>query len=198
LLSGGTFNATATAINPPGVPPLKVLVTGAAGFIGMHVSQLLLARGDEVVGLDNLNAYYDPQLKLDRLARLTDKPGFRFVKLDVADRAGMEALFVAEKFDRVVHLAAQAGVAGVYLNLASGATLGRVSSGNTTTGFGDVNITAVGDLVTDRRARPPETSRKRSSRPHRRCSQRSARRPVSPVAPPTPPPGEAAGRGRSR
>ncbi|WIT10062.1 NAD-dependent epimerase [Paucibacter sediminis] len=89
---------------------MKVLVTGAAGFIGMHVSQILLARGDEVVGLDNLNDYYDPQLKRDRLARLTPKPGFRFVKLDVADRAGMEALFAAEKFDRVVHLAAQAGV----------------------------------------------------------------------------------------
>nr|WP_295085109.1 NAD-dependent epimerase [uncultured Roseateles sp.] len=89
---------------------MKVLVTGAAGFIGMHVSQLLLARGDHVVGLDNLNDYYDPQLKLDRLARLTPLPGFSFVKLDVADRAGMEALFSREKFDRVVHLAAQAGV----------------------------------------------------------------------------------------
>ena len=89
---------------------MKVLVTGAAGFIGMHVSQLLLARGDQVVGLDNLNDYYDPQLKLNRLARLTGKPGFTFVKLDVADRAGMDALFATEKFDRVVHLAAQAGV----------------------------------------------------------------------------------------
>ena len=89
---------------------MKVLVTGAAGFIGMHVSQLLLARGDQVVGLDNLNDYYDPQLKHNRLARLTDKPGFTFVKLDVADRAGMSALFATEKFDRVVHLAAQAGV----------------------------------------------------------------------------------------
>ncbi|MBB4842289.1 UDP-glucuronate 4-epimerase [Paucibacter oligotrophus] len=89
---------------------MKVLITGAAGFIGMHVAQLLLARGDQVVGLDNLNDYYDPQLKLDRLARLTPLPGFRFVKLDVADRAGIEALFKAEKFDRVVHLAAQAGV----------------------------------------------------------------------------------------
>jgi UDP-glucuronate 4-epimerase len=89
---------------------MKVLVTGAAGFIGMHVSQILLARGDSVVGLDNLNDYYDPQLKLDRLARLTPNSGFRFVKMDVADREGMAKLFADEKFDRVVHLAAQAGV----------------------------------------------------------------------------------------
>jgi UDP-glucuronate 4-epimerase len=89
---------------------LKVLVTGAAGFIGMHVAQLLLARGDTVVGLDNLNDYYDPQLKRNRLALLSPSPGFRFVLLDVADRAGMEKLFAEERFDRVVHLAAQAGV----------------------------------------------------------------------------------------
>ncbi|MCB1959383.1 MAG: NAD-dependent epimerase [Rhodocyclaceae bacterium] len=89
---------------------MKVLVTGAAGFIGMHTSERLLARGDDVVGLDNLNDYYDPQLKRDRLARLEPNPKFRFVKMDVADRAGMEALFAAEKFDRVIHLAAQAGV----------------------------------------------------------------------------------------
>ena len=89
---------------------LKVLVTGAAGFIGMHVSQILLARGDEVVGLDNLNDYYDPQLKHDRLARLSGKPGFSFVKMDVADREGIARLFAQERFDRVVHLAAQAGV----------------------------------------------------------------------------------------
>ncbi|HEY0943728.1 MAG TPA: NAD-dependent epimerase, partial [Opitutaceae bacterium] len=89
---------------------MKILVTGAAGFIGMHTSEALLARGDDVVGLDNLNDYYDPQLKLDRLARLTPHPAFRFVKLDVADRAGMERLFAEEKFDRVIHLAAQAGV----------------------------------------------------------------------------------------
>ncbi len=89
---------------------MKVLVTGAAGFIGMHVSQILLARGDEVVGLDNLNDYYDPQLKHNRLARLTGKPGFSFVQMDVADREGMAALFAKQRFDRVVHLAAQAGV----------------------------------------------------------------------------------------
>jgi len=89
---------------------VKVLVTGAAGFIGMHVSQILLARGDQVVGLDNLNDYYDPQLKRNRLARLTPLPGFSFVQMDVADRAGVEQLFAQQKFDRVVHLAAQAGV----------------------------------------------------------------------------------------
>ncbi|MBK1686143.1 NAD-dependent epimerase [Rubrivivax gelatinosus] len=89
---------------------MKILLTGAAGFIGMTTALRLLERGDEVVGLDNLNDYYEVQLKLDRLARLEPLPGFRFVKLDVADRAGMEALFAAERFDRVIHLAAQAGV----------------------------------------------------------------------------------------
>ncbi|MGL1832375.1 NAD-dependent epimerase [Rhodocyclaceae bacterium SMB388] len=89
---------------------MKILVTGAAGFIGMHVAQVLLARGDQVVGLDNLNDYYDPKLKQDRLARLMPHPAFRFVRMDVAERAGMECLFAEERFDRVVHLAAQAGV----------------------------------------------------------------------------------------
>lgn len=89
---------------------MKILVTGAAGFIGMHTSERLLARGDEVVGLDNLNDYYDPGLKESRLARLRPHPAFRFVKLDVADRPGVERLFAAEKFERVIHLAAQAGV----------------------------------------------------------------------------------------
>jgi len=76
----------------------------------MHASERLLARGDEVVGLDNLNDYYDPQLKRDRLARIQPHPKFRFVKMDVADRPGIEKLFADEKFDRVIHLAAQAGV----------------------------------------------------------------------------------------
>jgi len=89
---------------------MKVLLTGAAGFIGMHVAQRLLERGDEVVGLDNLNDYYDVQLKEARLARLMPHPAFRFVKMGVEDRPGMAALFAAEGFDRVVHLAAQAGV----------------------------------------------------------------------------------------
>ena len=89
---------------------MKVLLTGAAGFIGLHVAQRLLERGDEVVGLDNLNDYYDVRLKEARLARLTPHPSFRFVKMSVEDRPGMAALFAAEGFDRVVHLAAQAGV----------------------------------------------------------------------------------------
>jgi UDP-glucuronate 4-epimerase len=89
---------------------MKVLVTGAAGFIGSHVAQILLARGDQVVGLDNLNEYYDVTLKHARLKRLEPQAGFRFVKLDLADAAGMKALFATEKFDRVVHLGAQAGV----------------------------------------------------------------------------------------
>ena len=89
---------------------MKLLVTGAAGFIGSHAALRLLSRGDEVVGLDNLNDYYDVQLKRDRLARLQPHPRFRFVQMDVADRAAMEQLFAHERFDRVIHLAAQAGV----------------------------------------------------------------------------------------
>ena len=90
--------------------PEPILVTGAAGFIGSHVAQALLDRGETVVGVDDLNAYYDPGLKAARLARLTGRPGFSFMRLDIADRAGMEALFAAHRFPRVVHLAAQAGV----------------------------------------------------------------------------------------
>ena len=85
-------------------------MTGAAGFIGYHVARRLLDRGDRVVGLDNLNTYYDVSLKEARLARLTEDAGFRFVRLDVADREGMASLFAAERPRRVVHLAAQAGV----------------------------------------------------------------------------------------
>ena len=89
---------------------MKILVTGAAGFIGFHTANALLARGDEVTGLDNLNAYYDVRLKEARLAQLEGKPGFRFVRADLEDRAAIAALFEAGQFDRVVHLAAQAGV----------------------------------------------------------------------------------------
>jgi UDP-glucuronate 4-epimerase len=89
---------------------MRVLVTGAAGFIGYHVAERLLARGDEVVGLDNLNPYYDPTLKEARLARLGKYAGFHFERLDLADRAGIESLFSRAGFARVVHLGAQAGV----------------------------------------------------------------------------------------
>ncbi len=89
---------------------MKHLVTGAAGFIGYHVSEALLARGDEVVGFDNLNDYYDPALKQARLDRLRRHPGFRFVRGELADRSAVEGLFAAERFPRIIHLAAQAGV----------------------------------------------------------------------------------------
>ena len=89
---------------------MKILVTGAAGFIGSTASRRFLERGDEVVGLDNLNDYYDVNLKQARLARLAAHSAFRFVKLDLADQAGMSALFAREGFERVVHLGAQAGV----------------------------------------------------------------------------------------
>jgi UDP-glucuronate 4-epimerase len=89
---------------------MKLLLTGAAGFIGFTTAQILLARGDEVVGLDNLNDYYDVTLKQARLAILQKFPNFRFVKMDVADREGTASLFKQEKFQRVIHLAAQAGV----------------------------------------------------------------------------------------
>jgi UDP-glucuronate 4-epimerase len=93
---------------------MKILLTGAAGFIGMTTTLRLLARGDEVVGLDNLNNYYEVSLKHNRLKRLKNHENahqnFRFVEMDVADRPGMEKLFATEKFDRVIHLAAQAGV----------------------------------------------------------------------------------------
>ncbi|HET6183707.1 MAG TPA: NAD-dependent epimerase/dehydratase family protein [Acetobacteraceae bacterium] len=86
-----------------------ILLTGAAGFIGMHVAEALLARGEAVLGIDNLNAYYDPALKRARLARLEGRPGFAFRQADVANHAELAALAGAE-IDRIVHLAAQAGV----------------------------------------------------------------------------------------
>ena len=89
---------------------MKVLLTGAAGFIGMHVCERLLARGDEVIGVDNLNDYYDVALKEARLARLAPNPRFKLFRLDIADRDGIAALFAKERPQRVINLAAQAGV----------------------------------------------------------------------------------------
>jgi UDP-glucuronate 4-epimerase len=89
---------------------MKVLVTGSAGFIGSHTAHRLLERGDEVLGVDNLNDYYDVSLKEARVERLRQYAGFRLERIDVADREGMAALFAREKPERVVHLAAQAGV----------------------------------------------------------------------------------------
>lgn len=89
---------------------MKVLLTGCAGFIGMHTAERLLRDGHQVVGIDNLNDYYDPTLKQSRLDRLTPHGNFVFHRLDLADRDGMAKLFADGKFDRVIHLAAQAGV----------------------------------------------------------------------------------------
>jgi len=89
---------------------MSILVTGAAGFIGMHVCLRLLGRGETVLGLDNLNDYYDVRLKQARLARLEGHPGFSFARLDIADNDALAGLFSGEKIDHVVHLAAQAGV----------------------------------------------------------------------------------------
>ena len=89
---------------------MKILVTGAAGFVGFHTSKKLLDRGDTVVGLDNFNDYYDVNLKESRAAILADYDNFSMHRLDLADRSGMEALFANEKFDKVINLAAQAGV----------------------------------------------------------------------------------------
>lgn len=89
---------------------MKYLVTGAAGFIGMHTAKALLEQGHHVVGIDNLNDYYDPALKQARLARLAPFSNFRFIKLDLANREAMAQLFASEQFQRVIHLGAQAGV----------------------------------------------------------------------------------------
>ena len=89
---------------------MKILITGVAGFIGFHVAERLLAQGHAVVGLDNLNDYYEVSLKLARLARIESRPNFRFIRLDLADRTVMAELFAREKFERVIHLGAQAGV----------------------------------------------------------------------------------------
>ena len=89
---------------------MRVLLTGAAGFIGYHTATALMARGDEVVGVDNVNDYYDPRLKEARLARLVGKPGFTLIRADIADRDAMARAFAEVKPDAVINLAAQAGV----------------------------------------------------------------------------------------
>ena len=89
---------------------MNILVTGAAGFIGSFTAHQLLDRGDRVVGLDNMNNYYDPSLKQARLARLQARGNFTFTQLDLCDTDGMKSMFANNKFDRVIHLAAQAGV----------------------------------------------------------------------------------------
>jgi len=89
---------------------MKILVTGAAGFIGFHTAKQLLERGDTVVGLDNFNDYYDVSLKESRAAVLDDYEDFSMARIDLANREAMESLFAKEKFDKVIHLAAQAGV----------------------------------------------------------------------------------------
>src|SRR5262245_48920624 len=90
---------------------MTILLTGAAGFIGFHVAAALLARGEQVIGVDNVNDYYDPALKEARLAQLQGKPGFTFERLSIADRAAVDQLIGRHPgIDRVVHLAAQAGV----------------------------------------------------------------------------------------
>ena len=89
---------------------MAILVSGVAGFIGFHVAQALMARGQTVIGVDNLNDYYEVSLKQARLSRLTGNRQFTFARLDIADRAPLKALFASHRIDRIVHLAAQAGV----------------------------------------------------------------------------------------
>ena len=89
---------------------MKILVTGSAGFIGSTLAHKLLDRGDEVIGIDNINDYYDPSLKLERLSRLTSRENFTEVRISIEDKEAMENTFAEHKPDRVVNLAAQAGV----------------------------------------------------------------------------------------
>lgn len=109
---------------------MKVLVTGAAGFIGMHVALRLLVRGDDVVGVDNLNDYYDPKLKKARLDLLLEWPNFRFIKADVSDTQEVLSIFRVESPQRVVHLAAQAGVRYSLTNPAAYVQSNLVGFGN--------------------------------------------------------------------
>ena len=101
---------TSPLLPAPLEPPVKILVTGAAGFIGYHVAARLLERGDTVVGIDNLNDFYDVNLKKARLAKIQGEAAFSFQPTDIADRPALEGVFATEKFNRVIHLAAQAGV----------------------------------------------------------------------------------------
>ena len=109
---------------------MQVLVTGAAGFIGFTLCMRLLERGDSVFGIDNLNDYYDVSLKESRLARLRPYPNFTFQKIDVADREAMAQLFSGNRFDAVMHLAAQAGVRYSMVNPASYIDANLVGFGN--------------------------------------------------------------------
>ena len=109
---------------------MKVLLTGAAGFIGMHTALALTARGDQVVGIDNLNSYYDVRLKEARLRELDGRPGFRFVRADIADRPVLAEVFAREKPEGVVHLAAQAGVRYAAENPAAYVDANLVGFGN--------------------------------------------------------------------
>ena len=123
---------------------MKILVTGAAGFIGFFVARRLLEAGHEVVGIDNLNNYYDPALKEARLRELKPYEGFNFLKLDIADRASMSELFGAHRFERVVHLAAQAGVRYSLQNPSAYIDSNLVGFGNILEGC---RQTSVGHLV---------------------------------------------------
>jgi UDP-glucuronate 4-epimerase len=118
----------------------RVLVTGAAGFVGLYVSKILLERGDEVVGLDNLNDYYDPRLKEARLAQLTGEAGFRFHRLDLADRDGMARLFAEERPEAVVHLGAQAGVRYSLTNPTAYVDANLVGFGNVLEGCRQIGV----------------------------------------------------------
>jgi UDP-glucuronate 4-epimerase len=102
--------ATVRAAGMRSLSDMRILVTGTAGFIGNFVAERLLDRGDEVVGLDNVNDYYDVRLKEDRLARISDRAGFTEARIGLEDREAVADLFAAHRFDRVIHLAAQAGV----------------------------------------------------------------------------------------